>query len=410
MQYCTRCVNPENIYGGITFDEQGVCSRCRDYERYVNNFPTPQDREKRKQQFVDILERYRSKDGSNYDFIVPVSGGKDSLYQVHLMKKEFGFNPLLVTFNHTFNTRTGIFNMSNMVEKLGVDHIRFTPNPQLVSKLCRLSLEKFGDMCWHCHAGIFTFPLRIALMHKIPLLISQEKYYGIKSAEGGLYTTINPTDRIFGIRAEAEDMISEKHGIQRKDLVQWMRPSQEELDQAGIRGLCITDFIQWDSKEITEFLIKEYGFKTKEHDLTYDCYANCECHHCSGTHDYLRYLKVGHGRATDDAGIDIRKGLMTREEGLAMVEKYDGRRPADMDIFLKRTGITEEEFNTIMDGKRDLNFWSKDADGNWLVADSATNHPDLPGVEEARLPGSKAGAYERTPNPVDGDDDEHVIM
>ncbi len=402
MRYCTRCVNPENIYGGITFNEDGVCSRCVDYENYVNNFPTESERADRRQKFVDILERYRSKDGSNYDMIIPVSGGKDSLYQVHLMKKEMGFNPLLVTFNHTFNTKVGVYNLANMVEKMGVDLIRFTPNPQLVPKLSRLSMEKFGDSCWHCHCGIFTFPLRVAHQQRIPLLVSQEKYYGILSADGGLYNKVDPKDRIFGIRAEAEEMINEERGIYRKDLVQFMRPPQEELDEIGVRGICITDFIQWDSKEITEFLIKEYGFKTKDHDRTYDCYANAECHHCSGVHDYMRYLKVGHGRATDDAGIDIRKGLMTRQQGIEMVKLYDARTPADMKMYLQRIGMTADEFYSIMESKRDPDFWSKDASGKWIPADTVMNHP---GQEE-----EPNNAFERVEHPVDGPDDGHLIM
>ncbi len=402
MQYCTRCLNPENIYGGITFNEKGVCNRCTGYENYTNNFPTPAQRAEKRQQFVDILERYRSKDGSNYDMIIPVSGGKDSLYQVHIMKKEMGFNPLLVTFNHTFNTKTGVYNLANMVEKLGVDLIRFTPNPQLVPKLSRLSMEKFGDSCWHCHCGIFTFPLRVAHQQRIPLLVSQEKYYGILSAEGGLYNKVDPQDRLFGIRAEAEEMINEERGIHRKDLVQFMRPPQEELDEIGVRGICITDFIQWDSKEITEFLIKEYGFKTKGHDRTYDCYANAECHHCSGVHDYMRYLKVGHGRATDDAGIDIRKGLMTREQGIEMVKMYDSRPPADMKMYLERIGMTRDEFYAIMESKRDPKFWSKDESGQWIPADSVLNHPGP--QEEPNM------TFTRTENPVDEPDDEHLIM
>lgn len=410
MRYCTRCVNPENIYGGISFDGKGICSRCREYEEYLNNFPSKLEQDKRKQRFVEILERYRNRDGSNYDLIIPVSGGKDSLYQVHLIKREFGFNPLLVTFNHTFNTRTGIYNMANMIEKLGVDHIRFTPSPKLVPKLARLSLMKFGDMCWHCHCGIFTFPLRVALMHKIPLLICQEKYYGIPSVEGGTYTMVDPKDRVFGIRAEAEAMISPEFGIEKKDLVQWMRPSQTELEAAGIRGLCITDFIQWDSKKITEFLIKEYGFKTKKHDRTYDCYANAECHHCSGAHDYLRYLKVGHGRATDDAGIDIRKGLMTREQGVEFVVRYDGVRPRDLDIFLSGVGMSEEEFLSLMDGKRDPRFWEKDEKGNWIARDSVKNHLCDPGIESARLSQEKDESYRRVENPVEGADDDYVLL
>lgn len=408
MRYCTRCVNPENLYGGITFDEMGICSRCREWESYEKTFRGDAKEQERK--LLKILESYRNKDGSNYDMIIPVSGGKDSLYQVHLIKKEYGFNPLLVTFNHTFNTATGIFNLNNMIEKLGVDHIRFTPNPQIISTLVRKSLAKFGDMCWHCHCGIFTFPLRLAVGFRIPLIICQEKYYGILSANGGSYTKIDNRDRLFGIRAEAEEMVDETLGIELKDLVQWRRPSQKEIDQKAIRGICITDFIKWDSKEITEFLIKEYGFKTREHDRTYDCYANVECHHCSGSHDYLRYLKVGHGRVTDDVGIDIRKGLMTRKKGVELVEKYDSARPNDLDIFLERVDMSEEEFLSYIDDKRDSRIWTRTHDGNWEPKDSVSNHKSIPGAKEAGIALKIRGSYKRINNIADCRDDKHVIV
>ncbi len=404
MKYCQRCVNPENLYGDITFDKDGVCNYCRSWENDTKKF-TPQLEKK----FINILEKYRSKDGSNYDMIIPVSGGKDSLYQVHLLKRVYGFNPLLVTFNHTFNTRTGIYNMTNMVEKLGVDHIRFTPNPQLVSKLVRKSIQKFGDTCWHCHCGIFTFPLRIAVAFKIKLLMCQEPYYGILSAKGGKYTKIDPKDRKFAIRAEADEMIDEKMGIYKKDLVQWQRPSQKEIEKVGVRGILISDYIHWEQKSITEFLIKEYGFKTLEHDRTYDNYANVECHHCSGIHDYLRFLKRGYGRATDDAGIDIRKGYMTREQAIKMVKKYDGAKSKDIALLLKRTGISEDEFMKYMDKMRDHRVWKKTKDG-WKLKDSVVNHKDDPGVNKVRLILSRLDTFKRLSNPVDGEDNEHVIM
>lgn len=410
MKYCKRCVNPENIYGGITFDEDGVCSRCRAWEEYEKDFNDTKKREAKEKAFIEILERYRDKSGNNYDMIIPVSGGKDSLYQVHLLKKVYGFNPLLVTFNHTFNTKTGIFNLTNMVEKLGVDHIRFTPNPKIISKLARLSLRKFGDICWHCHCGIFTFPLRVAVAFKIPLLICQEAPYSLLSAEGGFYTKVNPDHRRFSIRAEAEEMVNEEMGINRKDLVQWRRPPQEEIDRIGVRGINIVDFIMWDSKAITEFLIKEYDFKTKGHDRTYDCYANAECHHCSGVHDYLRYLKVGHGRATDDVGIDIRKGLMTREEGIDLVEKYDSKRPKDLDILIDRVGITEDEIIKSIDHHRDARAWEKTADGKWKEKDSVINHKSDQGIDKARISLREKDGYKRKDNPIDGETDEYVIM
>ena len=408
MQYCKRCLNPENIYGGITFDDQGICSRCRVWEK--SNATSDDDAKAKEKKFLEILETYRNPDCSNYDMIIPVSGGKDSLYQVHLLNCEYGFNPLLVTFNHTFNTKTGIYNLHNMIDKLGVDHVRFTPNPQLIPKLCRLSLQKFGDMCWHCHCGIFTYPLRVAVQCNIPLLICQEFYYGLLSAPGGYYTEVDPRHRRYAIRAEADEMVDEELGVTPRDLIQWQRPPQEEIDRIGVRGLRIEAFIKWDSKKITEFLIKEYGFKTREHDRSYDCYANAECHHCSGAHDYLRYLKAGYGRATDDAGIDIRRGLMTREQAIDIVEKYDSVRPDDLDLLLERIGMSEEEFVATVEDKRDPRAWTKTPDGQWVIKDSVMQHRNEPVAKECAVTPCDPEGYQRISNPLAEDDGTYSLI
>ena len=179
MKYCARCIMPSSSAWPLTFDERGVCSACRAVEEQ-NKI----DWNHRFEELKKILEEYRSTDGMNYDCIIPVSGGKDSHFQVHIIKNVFKINPLLITFNHQWNTPEGIRNMQNMVKKLGCDHIRLTINPQLIPKLARKGLKKMGDPCWFCHAGIFTFPVQIAVKFNIPLIIwgdTLQEYSGMYS-------------------------------------------------------------------------------------------------------------------------------------------------------------------------------------------------------------------------------------
>ena len=149
----------------MEFNEDGVCSGCRYFEQ-----ADEVDWEEREIQLRELLLKYKDS-GNAYDCIIPVSGGKDSHYQTHLIKEVYGLKPLLVTFNHCCNPWIGIKNMQNVVEKFGVDHVRITPNPNVVRKLMRYTLEKRGDAAWFCQTGVATVPIRVAVQYKIPLIV-----------------------------------------------------------------------------------------------------------------------------------------------------------------------------------------------------------------------------------------------
>ncbi len=169
MEYCARCLYPENAKPSIIFDEHGVCSGCRYHESRQKI-----DWSERQKKFEEILFKYKEevrKKNQPYDCIIPVSGGKDSHYQVHLIKNVYGLNPLLVTYNHAFNTQLGVRNLNNLVDKLGCDLIRFTSNTHSVRKIARHMLKEVGDVTWHYHAGIRTFPFQVAVNYNIPLII-----------------------------------------------------------------------------------------------------------------------------------------------------------------------------------------------------------------------------------------------
>lgn len=337
VQYCTRCCMPETNEG-IKFDELGVCQACQSQEQKMHiNWV---EREKK---LREILEKHRSKDGKNYDCIVPISGGKDSCFQLHIIKKVYGLKPLAVTFSHNWFTETGKYNLQNILEKLNIDHIMFTPNRELINKLARKSIGKIGDPCWHCHSGVGAFPLQVAVKFNVPLLIWGESICE-SSGRASYFEPVRKYDRDYFIKVSAkiypEEMIGD--GITEQDLLPFKLPSWEEIDKVGIVGIHIGDFLFWDDERQMEFLKKEYGWKEDYVEGTYKGYKSVECK-MSGAHDYTKYLKRGFGRATDHASADVRIGLLTREEAFELIKKIDPERPPVMTFLNKITGLSDEE-------------------------------------------------------------------
>ena len=164
MKFCNRCLYPDTK-PELQFNDQGICSACTNYEwKQTVNW------NEKKSELKQILEKYRSKDGKNYDCIIPVSGGKDSTYQTYVIKEEFGLNPLVVNFHPLDQTVIGRKNLENL-KKLGVDCIEFTANPNVYLKMAKFGLIELGDFQWPEHIGIFTIPVQIAVRYKIPLII-----------------------------------------------------------------------------------------------------------------------------------------------------------------------------------------------------------------------------------------------
>jgi N-acetyl sugar amidotransferase len=379
MRYCKKCVYPENAKPYIIFDDDGVCSGCRVVEEH-----TEVDWQERKKALREILEQYKSlakKNKNPYDCLIPVSGGKDSHYQVHLCK-EYGMNPLLVTYNHLFNTPLGIRNLHNLFSKFSFDHIRFSSSPEAIRKISRLMLKKCGDITWHYHCGILTYPIQMAIKYDIPLVIWAENNYG------NLVGTFGPNDMVefsrksrkdYGLRGiEAEDLIGEE-GIDWKHIVPFIYPNNKEIDALGLKGIYLSNFIQWNENKQAEMMIDLYDFQPAKfpRERTFNLYAKLEDCHANGAHDYLKYLKFGYGRATDDASTLIRANLISREEGVALVKKYDATRPKDLDLWLDFAGMPEEEFLECIDSLRDPSIWKKNADGTWEVSDSVASSSDV---------------------------------
>ena len=339
LKYCLRCCTPETR-ADIVFDEMGICNMCVSAEHKMRiNW------KKREEELVKILEDAKRKSPNTYDCIVPISGGKDSTYQLHVLTKVYKMKVLAVTFSHNWFSEVGKQNLQNSLGKFNVDHIMFTPNRSLVNKLAKCSLYKIGDSCWTCHAGVGSFPLSVAVKFRIPLMI-----WGESVAEYGRISTYSDPvvqyDRDYftkiSAKIYAEEMANEE--IPLKDLVMFQLPSHEEIDEAGVVGIHLGDFIFWDNERQTEFVKKEYGWKEDNIEGAYKKYKSVECR-MVGVHDYACFVKRGFGRATEQASQDVRAGLMTRAEGFEIAKEVDKAPPQKaLSYYLNITGLSEEEF------------------------------------------------------------------
>jgi N-acetyl sugar amidotransferase len=387
MEYCKRCLYPENAKPTIIFDDDGVCSGCRYHESRQRI-----DWKAREKIFREILDEFKQKaraDGNPYDCIIPVSGGKDSHFQTYLIKKVYGMNPLLVTFNHAYNTRLGIRNLNNLVDRLGVDLIRFTANTESVRKVSRYMLKTVGDLTWHYHAGIRTFPFQIAVKYKIPLIVWGEHGFaeltGLVTLEDMVEFT-KWTRQEHDMRGyEPDDLINEESGLTRKDLAPYYYPTDEEIEELGVRGIYLSNFFYWDALDQAKKMkdLFDFGFHPGPRERTFPLFTKID-DHANDVHDYLKYLKFGYGRATDDASTEIRHGRMTREEGIELVKKYDHARPSTLDNYLDFLEINERQFYDWIKPMRDLDIWEMNANGEWEVNDSVVNHLNDPGVDRVR--------------------------
>ena len=377
MKWCKKCVYPASSAVPLAFDENGICSGCR-----TAGERDKIDWERRRKLFECLIEEYRSKDGSRYDCIIPVSGGKDSYYQVHIIKKVYGLNPLLVTYNGNNYTDTGLINVQNMREVFGCDHIFFTPSIDTLVRFNRIGFKLMGDMNWHAHAGIFTYPIRVAVQLNIPLMIWGEHGFmdlgGMHSYNDFVeftyryrhehclrgYEWYDMTDD--GLRKLGRPELSE--GLIAKQLMPWMYPSDEEIQRVGVRGIYIANYFKWEANEHGKMVVEKYGFKPSPvpFDRTYRRMSNLDDMHENGIHDYLKYIKFGYGRATDHCCKDIRIGLISREEAIEVIRQMDHKKPSDLKRWLTYVNMSEEEFDRICDTFRDPRVWWRDAQGSWV--------------------------------------------
>jgi len=341
---------------GQELDSSGFCNVCRSAEDKMRI-----DWGRRRADLEEILNRFREENKDNqYDCLIPISGGKDSVYQLHVLVKEFGMRPLAVTFSHNWYSATGMLNLFNCLETFDIDHIMFTPKRSQVNSLAKKSLSTIGDACWHCHAGIGAFPLKIARDYGINLVIWGESV--AESSSRGTYS--KPLmkfdqDYFLKVSAKVKPEVMADSDTPINELETYKTPTASEYENANIFGIHLGDYIFWDEERQTEFIIDEYGWKETKIEGTYKRYKSAECI-MPGVHDYANYLKRGYGRASFHASADVRAGIISREDAFEKLVPLDSVVPQGLDYYSEITGIEREEFERILGEQRHASLGSQE--------------------------------------------------
>ena len=369
IKYCRHCVYPETK-PDLSLDENGICDACR----FVDVKDTT-NWDLRRKELTEIFEKFKNKDGSNYDCVIPVSGGKDSTFQTYVVKKEFGLNPLCVSYHLPEFTDLGRKNLENL-KKLGVDCLEFTPNPEICKKMQKIALIEFGDAQWPEHFGIFTVPVQVAVHYNIPLIVwgenSQAEYGGpLKDMENKHLD--NKWCEKYGTRVGGQSSsfvgpeVMLQHGIDRKFLNPYIYPSDEEIKRVGVTGIFLGYFLRWNIKEQLK-KVRDLGFTLHDgpSEGTFTNYENLD-NKIQGIHDYFKWLKFGYARATDGASVQIRLNWINRADGMKLVKEYEGKLPEKyLDEFLKQWDMSRDEFLQITEKFTNKELFKKDENGNLI--------------------------------------------
>ncbi len=344
LKRCTKCVTPET-HETIMFDDKGACNVC-------NNIKVKEsvDWGQRKVELGELIEEYRGK--NDYDCLVPFSGGKDSAWTLYYLVKYYKVKPLVVRFDHGFLRPNIEENTKRVLRKLGVDFHHFTPNWNVVKKLMLQSFLEKGDFCWHCHTGIFSYPMQVAIRYNVPLI-----FWGEPSAEYTAYYSYDTPEevdekkfnRYINLGITADDMLVRFGGdLDPRDVKPYSYPPLKDLRKIGYRSLCLGSYVPWDVKKQVKILQDELDWQGDEVENVPPQYSyeKIECY-MQGVRDYIKFIKRGYTRPSHLASIDIRNNRMERDDAMHLIKEYEGKKPKSLQIFLDFVGLTEKEFYDI---------------------------------------------------------------
>lgn len=364
MKYCKKCVMPDTR-PGIYFDDEGVCQACRSEEQ--KNIT---DWNSRYGELKAICDKYRGMNGNGYDCMIAVSGGKDSHFQTYVMKELMGMNPLLVSVEDNFPmTAAGVHNIKNISERFGCDILSFKPNRKVQKHLMRKTFEYYGKPTWYIDRLIYTYPLHMALKFNTPLLVYGEnvnyEYGGAQRME-----TYSARDQINnGVASEIDWSALTDENISLRDVSLCNPPSSDEITDK-LDPIYLSYFMRWNSYSNYLFA-KKNGFKDLEHEWNREHHIeNFDQIDSRGylVHSWMKYPKFGHAAATDYASKFIRYGLMSRDEGVKLVEKHDHKLDSKViSDFNDMLGYTSSEFWEIVDRFYNKDIFEKNDLGQWVL-------------------------------------------
>lgn len=368
ITWCRKCTYPSLSATPLEFDSSGQCTGC---QMALARASIPSSEwTARRRLLGDILESSRSAGKSRHDVVVAVSGGKDSYFQVHTMIHEFGLRPLLVTYDGNNWTAEGWRNLLRMREVFDTEHVVIRPPANTLRRLNLASFLAMGDMNWHSHVGIMTVPMAEAIRRGIPLVIYGEHGYADLSGQFGIgdFPEVTYRHRLEHFARGFEwTYFRDVWGFSDQELLTWQYPSDELLQNSGLRGIFLGNYLKWEPHVHTKVVVDQYGFESSSvpFDRTYRRSSNLDDMHENGVHDYLKFIKFGYGRATDHTSKDIREGLLTRAKAVELVRSLDPIKPSDLQRWLEYVGVDEDFFDKICDTFRDPRAW-RYLDETWV--------------------------------------------
>ncbi len=362
--YCKKCV-VSNQRPRVHFNEDGICGQCL----YAEFKQTMIDWDKREKALESICDKFRSSDGS-WDVIVPGSGGKDSSYVAYVLKEKFGMHPLTVTWASAIPTDIGNKNLYNFIQS-GYDNILVSPNGKIHRKLSKLTFTEYGENFLPFSYGQVHVPLHMAVKFKIPLIMYGEN--GELEYGGSLKNYNKPQLDVFGHDYVLEKFAPssnptdpnrwKKCGFSDKELTFYMPPPINDLKDVGIQEHYYSFYEDWTPEKHYQIAKKHFGFNPNpmgRSEGTYTDFASLD-DKTDGFHYYLMFIKFGIGRATSDAAHQIRQNIITRDEGVDLVLKFDGEYPKLYEKeFLDYMEMDSITLNQIIDKFRRPIIWKKD--------------------------------------------------
>lgn len=362
MRYCTRCVTADSR-PNITLDAEGVCNACRSHAtKKVIDWTA------REKKFRDVVENAKRR-SEGYDCLIPVSGGKDSTWQV-VKCLEYGLNALCVTWKTPARTAIGQRNLQNMIN-IGVDHIDYQVSPAVERVFMLEALKRFGSTAVPMHMALFNIPLSIAVRFDIPLVVWGEnsafEYGGTEEERTGFKLDARWLKK-YGLThgTTAADWIGGK--LTRKGMTPYFGPSDSDLETAGVLAVFLGYYFPWDPEESLR-VAKAHGFEKGDAARTgYWDYADIDDDFIS-IHHWLKWYKFGFTRLFDNLSVDIRNGRITREQAVKIIRETGDQTPhGDIEKFCRFAGITTQEFFTICEKFRNPSVWKQEA-GTWKIPD-----------------------------------------
>lgn len=366
----------------MSFDEDGVCYAC--------NFNTFKDDgtihwESREQELIELCNKYRKTDGS-YDCIVGSSGGKDSAFQSHVLKYKYNMNPLTVTWAPHLYTDIGWENHQNWVHEGGFDNFLFTPNGKIHRELTRQATLNLLHPFQPFILGQKTFVLKMAHRFNIPLIFYGESpaEYGEKmSVDAKKYSNVGEKNKNEGYSLDPLDGIDERDvllggkkvgdyledGVPLVELKNYLPIDSNILKDNKIDFFYLGYFLRWVPQEAYYYAVENTGFKANpvRTEGTYSKYNSLD-DKIDGMFYYTRYIKFGVGRTMMDSAQEIRNKHITKDEGIALMKRFEGEYPARYEKeFLDYVSMTKQEFSDLCDEFRSPHLWEKDEENLWKL-------------------------------------------